>query len=1023
MTAPEHTGALFLRVRPITWRSVLAWAALTALAYLGNVGRIPLFFNVDFLFGTVFVFLTLHFFGWGPGLLTALIAASHTAVLWHHPYAAAILVLEALIVGTLYRRRTGNLMLLVMLYWMLVGMPLVMLFYRGVMGVAFGSTVLVALKQAINGVVNALLAALLITVIQQMRPGIERPARRAPLAFAQVMFLLMVAFVLVPAMVILVVTARQEMSRVEGDVQAKLQLTAFSTRQAVNAWVAENLQSLRSLATYASVESGADLRLLRNEMTLLKMSNPDFAAMAVVDPRGRVILGDPRAAAYPLTDADVVGGPFFDRLTATLAGSASDVIIHPEGRTMVLLGVPIVERDTLAGAVIGAVDPSRLRDLLQRLSGNWAVSATIVDGTGLVIASTTPGVAPYSGYQNRLPSPGQHYRSNLFLRVPELARNVSIMRRWQDSEYVAFDQLGQFSAWSLVLEAPVAPYQDALNARYQSMMLLMLLIIVGTILLSAAVSRRILSSLTQLTAVTENLPDKVVRQEELEWPESTINEIDSLIRCFRETSAHLAGSFRELQVANRQLLSAKTEAEAANRAKTEFLANISHDLRTPLNGILGYAQILARDGSLDDRTREAVSIIERSGNHLLNLINDILDVSRIEADKLTLSLRPFELGGLLEDITDIVSLHARRKGLALSAEIAEGLPQVVVGDEKRLRQVLLNLLNNAVKFTDQGTIAFRVGTDHGRFRFEVQDTGIGIPEGQLAEIFSPFKQLTKHVQSEEGTGLGLAIVKRLVDMMDGRVEVESEPGQGSCFRVTVLLPESDEAPERSAEELPSGYKGRRRTILVVDDKVENRSVLLGTLEPIGFRVLEATDGEEGLASIRTERPDLVFLDLVMPRIDGFDAVRAIRSNPDLDGIRVVAISASVAETIRSECLRIGFDDFLPKPFRQADLLESIRRLIGVEWVTRTRQAEPTEAAQEASPPSLERIDDLIAIVATGNIRSIVAAAERLGEDPATSSFAERVIGLAQEFQINRLTDFLNHARSGTLPAGERPDEP
>jgi len=291
--------------------------------------------------------------------------------------------------------------------------------------------------------------------------------------------------------------------------------------------------------------------------------------------------------------------------------------------------------------------------------------------------------------------------------------------------------------------------------------------------------------------VAEDLPDKVVRQEEPEWPVSRIDEIHTLIQCFKITSEQLGKSFTQLQVANVELTEAKHQAELANRTKSEFLANISHDLRTPLNGILGYAQILARDTSLDERVQNAVSIIEKSGNHLLNLINDILDVSRIEADKLHLDREPFFLGSFLDDIADIVSLQARQKGLQLFVDFSDELHPVVVGDEKRLRQVLLNLLNNAVKFTPKGHVRFSARTEGETLQIEVEDTGIGIPEDELEAIFSPFKQLTKHIQSEEGTGLGLAIVKRLVTMMDGEVSVESTPGKGSRFSLKVTLPPAD----------------------------------------------------------------------------------------------------------------------------------------------------------------------------------------------------------------------------------------
>ena len=998
--------------RPVTLTSSLAWITLTALAYLGNVLNLPLFFNVDFLFGSVFVFIVLHYFGCVPAALTALISASHTAILWQHPYAVVILTLEALIVGLLYERKSRNLMFLDTVYWLFLGMPLVVLFYGGVMDVAQQSTVLIVFKQAINGIVNALIASLLITLSQHLYPALGHSDRRRPFAFSQAIFLLMVAFVLLPAMVILVVSARAEMDRVEEDVASKLEITSFSSRQAVNAWIGENLQTLRSLAAYADMEQPNRFEVLRAEMALLKMSDPDFLTMAVVDPLGRVVAGEPVAAARDLLGgADLASWPYFHRVVGGMRGTASDVITR-DGRSMVVLGVPIVERDIMSGAVLGVIDVGRLREMLGRLSGNWMVEATIVDSENRVVATTDRRIDPYANVDAHMPRPEEHESGNLYIRIPSAHQNVSVMQRWQHSRYLTSDRIGPSSSWSIILEAPIAPYQDALNNRYQSMMLVMLIVVIGTILLSATLSRRMLGSLTQLTVVAEDLPDKVTRQEELDWPASQINEIDTLINCFRVTSAHLGESFTRIQDANVELIAAKQEAEAASKTKSEFLANISHDLRTPLNGILGYAQILSRDTSLDARTRDAIGIIEKSGNHLLNLINDILDVSRIEAQKLVLVPEPFRLTSFLADIADIVTLQARQKGLELHTEFDAGLPGVVVGDQKRLRQILLNLLHNAVKFTESGDIWFRARPADGLITFEVADTGSGIPEDQLEEIFSPFKQLTKHIQTEEGTGLGLAIVKRLVAMMGGSVQVESRPGEGSRFHFTVELPVSGEQLDvpRAASSI-AGYEGPRRTILVVDDKRENRSVLRAMLEPLGFVVTEAGDGAEGLEVIEATRPELVFMDLVMPIVDGFEAIRAIRERPAIADTRVVAVSASVAETIRQECIRVGFDDFLPKPFRQFELLEAIRNLVGVVWIHDRASSPPDPARPDEHVPPDELLEPIEQHVTAGNIRRILEAADSIRRaDQSYAGVADRITAMAQEFQVNRLADYIKRLR-------------
>ncbi len=1011
----------------MTLGSGVGWVLLTALAFLGNVLHLPLFFNVDILFGSIFTLVVLHYYGWVPAVLSALIGASYTVILWLHPYAVIILVAETLIIGLFYRRWSHNLMILATGFWLVIGMPLVLLFYLGILDLASQTAVVVMLKQAINGIFNALLASLLISVLQSIAPSLEPRPRRSPFAFAQVIFLVVVAFVLIPAMVILVVAARNEMDRVEEEIQSRLELTSFSTKQAVNAFLAENFHTLSSLAGYARPDDPDQMGVLREEMSLLKSSDEDFVVIAIVDSTGRIVAAQPaELTEQTLASSDLSEWPYFARISSGMHGLASNALLPPGSRRqIVLLGAPIVHSDTFSGAASGILDAARIRDVLHRTSGNWNVTATIVDGNGHVLASTSSSDAPFAKIKASLPQPEEHLYRNLFVRFPPLEPNESIMSRWREAEFMTLDRMGHNSEWLLMLDAPTAPYHSALMNRYQSTLLLMMAVIIATTLLSAFISKTMLASLSKLTIVSENLPDKVTAQEDLEWPQSNIFEIDTLINCFRLTSEHIGESFRTVQDANAQLMVAKQEAEAASKTKSQFLANVSHDLRTPLNGILGYAQILAHDESLDARTREAIGIIEKSGNHLLNLINDILDISRIEAQKLTLSKESFPLRHFLEDLADIIRLQVRKKGLSLNVEFGAEMPHAVTGDEKRLRQILLNLLTNAVKFTNDGLISFRASYANGDLHAEIEDTGMGIPLEQQREIFSPFRQLTKHVQSEEGTGLGLAIVERLVVAMGGTIALESEPGNGSRFSVDVPLATSDAQPELPQTTATiAGYEGPQVLVLVVDDKWENRSVVRTMLEPLGFRVTEAANGAEGLDLMRRDRPDIVFMDLVMPVLDGFGAIRTIRDIDKKERPPVVALSASVANTIRQECLRVGFDDFLPKPFEERELLELIERHTRVVWKHTVRTPAPAGRAErnEAAVPEPALLHRLAETVASGNIKHIMEAADQIERDrPEFADFAHHVRSLAQEFQVNRLSDYLNrlqHDRVEPEPGDE-----
>jgi PAS domain S-box-containing protein len=481
----------------------------------------------------------------------------------------------------------------------------------------------------------------------------------------------------------------------------------------------------------------------------------------------------------------------------------------------------------------------------------------------------------------------------------------------------------------------------------------------------------------------------------------------------------MAGSVRDVtdrKLADEAMKEAKEAAEAANRAKSEFLANMSHELRTPLNGILGYAQILKRDKSLTDAQRTGVEVIQRSGEHLLTLINDILDLSKIEAQKLEIEPAPFHLPVFLENLADLTRIRAEQVGLSFLYEPLSPLPAGVRGDEKRLRQVLFNLLGNAVKFTEQGGVVFKVGYDgegpERRLRFQVEDTGIGIPPDKLEEIFLPFQQVGDRSRQVEGTGLGLAISRRLVKLMGGTLEVESTPGKGSKFWVTLDLPELPEwdvAPKE--ERAVVGYKDGAKHILVVDDKWENRSVLANMLTPLGFEVSEAADGREALDKIAGRRPDLILMDLVMPVMDGFEATRRIRQSPTSKDVIVVALSASVFEQNRQESREAGCSDFLSKPVRTDDLLEKLRIHLNLEWVYESGQAgNGSRREPDARPLMAPPREHLVLLVERAQKGQIVGVREQIGKIEELGElygpFAAELRRFAKGFQLKQLCEWV-----------------
>jgi signal transduction histidine kinase/DNA-binding NarL/FixJ family response regulator len=522
------------------------------------------------------------------------------------------------------------------------------------------------------------------------------------------------------------------------------------------------------------------------------------------------------------------------------------------------------------------------------------------------------------------------------------------------------------------------------------------------------------------------------------------DEIGQLADTFNLMTDRLRQTITSLEKQTQQLETMKTAAEAASVAKSEFLANMSHELRTPLNGILGYAQILGRDDQLDLAQAHAVSIIRASGEHLLTLINDILDLSKIEARKMELQPAEFRLPYFLEAIVGMFQIRAlQKKDLNFIYELVTPLPAVIAADEKRLRQILINLVGNAIKFTDQGEVRLRVGliepetgsyrtvpplapegstVEH--FRFEVIDTGIGIPVDKLEAIFLPFEQASDPRHRSEGAGLGLTITKNLVEAMSGRLRVESEIDRGSLFRLDLAFPAlwlgtAAHSPARECTVV--SYVGPKRTLLVVDDEPHNRSVLVHLLKPLGFEMVEAENGQQALERAEAITPDAIFMDLLMPGMDGLTTVSHLRQRlPPHQQVVVIATSARAFEQDIERSLAAGCDAFLAKPVDAGELLDLLALHLKLTWIYRGasplthERAEPTDA--QLIPPPPEEMTVLLDLALKGELPRLQQRAlqlEQLG--PQYGPFTARLCQLAEAFDEDRVLALIE--RYMRTPAG------
>ncbi|MDJ1181959.1 ATP-binding protein [Roseofilum casamattae] len=711
-------------------------------------------------------------------------------------------------------------------------------------------------------------------------------------------------------------------------------------------------------------------------------------------------------------------------------------------------------QNRLFGVLHSTIELSEMSQFLQGLDIGESGQAFIIDGQGYAIASSIP--EPDS------PLTPVNRSSHALLRT--IARQVeSAVGDWNaiDGNHqldVLFKHQNYWVSitpmtvadgdrdlqWAIAVIIPDIDFLEFSHDNIRNTILFCFIasIVAGSFALVSSrwISKPILNVIEALQGISTGDLERVLPTQTTRFPH--IRELEILADSFNTMAARFRQSYEELEirVALRtfELKEAKEAADSANSAKSEFLANMSHELRTPLNGILGYTQILQRSSNLAEKEQNGINIIHECATHLLTLINDILDLAKIEARKLDLNPHEINLRALLQGVAEICRVRAIQKNIEFNYSLDPQVPEWIVADEKRLRQVLLNLLGNAIKFTERGGVSFQIislensdASDRSihQIRFQINDTGIGIPPEQQDSIFLPFEQAGDRRQQSAGTGLGLAISQKIVSMMGSSIKLESIPGEGSSFFLDLDVSEVLQCQDSSTLidiRKVIGFTGKETAkIMVVDDREQNQLMIADLLEPIGFTVATADNGYEALERLSEFGADLMITDLHMPVLDGIGLIERVRSDDLYQNLAIIVSSAHVLESDRDLAREAGANAFLPKPLNTELLLETIGKFLNIEWVVQPELEDieaiesstvQREASSEILAPDGEILSVLHQFALEGNLRKVKKRVADLEQErPELQEFCDRVKQLVKTFDEQGLIQLIeSYAKDSEL---------